>query len=252
MRHSGSQADFVRALTGHGDAPTSLRLARHGEASALRFGVYRNNVSSSLAAALAARYPALLALLGDMFFFGAAREFARANPPRSPVMLAYGVGFAEFLAKIPEAQDVPYAADVARLEWAAHEALHAADADPASLSALAALPEERLDGALLTLHPATRLVESRFPVLSIWRAAIADAPDHHHQEFTGAEHVLISRPAFAVQVQSISLQTSLFLAALGRGQTLGAAATEAGSEFNLAASLSQIFAAGAIVGVSSP
>jgi Putative DNA-binding domain len=245
MRHEGSHADFTRALLRRSAPPASLRLAHQGAALELRFGVYRNNVRSSLIAAVRARFPAVVSLFGDAFFDGLAGEYVCAHPPASPVMLEYGATFSDFLARVPEAQDVPYAADVARLEWAMHEALYAADAEPATLQDLTRIPVERLGDAALALHPAVRLVSSDYPVLSIWRAATSVAPPEN-AEFSGAEHVLIARPGLSVHGSAIMPGAFAFLSALADGAALGAAAAAAGDDFDLAATLAHAFAAGAI------
>jgi hypothetical protein len=249
MQLNGAQAAFARALLSVGEVDPELRLAHSGDALVRRFDVYRNNVSSSLVSVLAARYPALLSLLGETFFRGIAREFVCAHPPRSPVLLEYGDGFAAYLAAAPEAQDVPYAADVARLEWAIHDASHAADAQPATLLDLAALPAAQLESTRLTLHPAVRLVASDYPVLSIWRAATSVTADGE-TELSGAEHIFVARPESSVTAQAVSPGFFAFAMAIAAGRTLASAVPDSSVEFDLAQGLSQLFAAGGVCGVS--
>jgi hypothetical protein len=83
---------------------------------ARRFAVYRNNVMVSLIDALADSFPVTQALVGEEFFRAMAGVFARAHPPRSPVMAHYGDGFAGFIEDFQPAASLPYLADVARLE----------------------------------------------------------------------------------------------------------------------------------------
>ncbi|WP_143328493.1 HvfC/BufC N-terminal domain-containing protein, partial [Caballeronia terrestris] len=68
-----------------------------GEPSARRFAVYRNNVVAGLCDALKAAYPATRRIVGDEFFAAMARAYVLREPPRSPVMLRYGEGFADFV-----------------------------------------------------------------------------------------------------------------------------------------------------------
>ena len=63
-----------------------------------RFAVYRNNVMVGLVGALEARFPATRKIVGEDFFNGAAKLFAAAQPPRSPLMLFYGDAFSHFLS----------------------------------------------------------------------------------------------------------------------------------------------------------
>ena len=83
-----------------------------------------------LVSALEARFPAIRKIVGEDFFKGAAKLFATTQPPRSPLMLFYGDAFPTFFADFEPAREVPYLADVARLEAARTRANHAADAKP--------------------------------------------------------------------------------------------------------------------------
>src|SRR4051794_2279306 len=68
-----------------------------------RFAVYRNNVVMSLIEALANRFPAAVAMVGDEFFRGMARLFVRAAPPRSPLLLMYGDDLPAFVEQFEPA-----------------------------------------------------------------------------------------------------------------------------------------------------
>ncbi|WP_373352898.1 DUF2063 domain-containing protein [Pseudoroseicyclus sp. CXY001] len=156
-----------------------------------RFDVYRNNVAVALREALAAGFPVTQALVGEAFFHAMAGAFARVSPPQSPVMRLYGAAFPEFIAGFPPAATLPYLADVARLEMALRESYHAADAAPVGPDALAAFPEARLPALRLRFAPATRLVTSAHPIVSIWAA-------HHGgpKPAPGPEAALVTRPGF--------------------------------------------------------
>jgi len=152
----------------------------NGSDPAQRFAVYRNNVIVSLVDALADSYPVVQALVGEDFFRAMAAEFARGNPPRSPVLAWYGAGFADFVADFPPAAGLPYLADVARLEWLRVEAWHAADADPLPLAEVGAClaDEAALPALRLTLHPALRLLRSA--------QSISPMPKRHWSCATGS------------------------------------------------------------------
>jgi len=141
-----------------------------------RFSVYRNNVMFALIEALGERFPVCRRLVGDECFDATAALFARASPPRSPVMQEYGEGFPEFLEALPPLADFAYLGDVGRFELALGRAYHAPDATPLAPTALAKLSPETLDRCVLMLHPSVELMASSHPVLSIWRAHQDDAP----------------------------------------------------------------------------
>ena len=107
--------------------------------SARRFAVYRNNVMVTLSKALKSRFPAVDKIVGEEFFGAMARVFVSERPPRSPLLATYGDEFADFIATFEPASDLPYLADVARLEAARTRAYHSADAVPIDADGLTAL-----------------------------------------------------------------------------------------------------------------
>ncbi len=203
----------------------------HGAPVRKRFDVYRNNVAVSLTEALATGFPVIEKLVGPEFFAAMAGVFLRAHPPRSPVLAQWGDAFPGFLESFAPVAHLPYLADVARLEYALRLAYHAADATPVAPDALGA-PD--LMHARVRLAPATRVLASRFPVLSIWRANTdATAPAAQG----GRETVLIARPDWDPWPRAIAPEGARFVAALIAGQTFGAALKAAGEAHDLAATL---------------
>ena len=139
------QADFAAALR---DRSPDAVPDGFSDAAARRFRVYRNNARVALIEALAAAYPAVSRLVGEPFFHRMAGVYAAAEPSRERTLNLYGETFADFVAGFAPARELPYLADVARLERAVLEARHAADApalDPAAATALG--PRARLGAA---------------------------------------------------------------------------------------------------------
>ena len=185
-----------------------------------RFAVYRNNVVVSLIDALAAKYPAVAAIVGDDFFRATARLYAAAHPPRSPVMAQFGDAFAAFLASFAPASGLPYLADVARLEALVLRAYHAADAatlDARHLPALAAGTVE------LRRHPAAFALRADWPALTLWRMNTGREPLGEVTCWT-AQDVLVTRPRFDVLACLLPPGGAAFLAALDAGPASAAAA----------------------------
>jgi hypothetical protein len=184
------QAQFAAALLDP-DAPVPPGLTDgQGHPAGRRFDVYRNNVAASLTEALFAAFPAVAALVGEAFFRAMAGVFLRAHPPCDPRLPLWGGAFPGFLARFGPVAHLPYLPDVARLELGLRQSYHAADAAPLPLGGLD--PAEVL-GLRPRLAPATLILVSRFPVLSIWRKTMAEpglkiAP--------APERVLIARTGF--------------------------------------------------------
>lgn len=241
------QADFRRAMLA--DAPgieAAFAPGRIPVAAGLR--IYRNTVFAKLGDALSDLYPVVKLLVGDGFFAYAAHEFVRHHPPRTPVMAEYGQAFPSFLANFPPAADLPYLADVARLELARHQALNAADRAPLRPDAFKAVPPESLADIALSLHPSLRFVDSPYPVDAIWEAhRDGKAPDREVSLPDRAARLLIARPEGAVSILSVEPATYDFARALDRGLTLGAAYAETGAQWDPQSFLADLIGFGAFV-----
>ena len=168
MPFESTVAAFAAALCDPAKPPPAAIRGRRGAPDARRFAVYRNNVAVGLIGALEARYPVARRIFGPEAFRAMARAFAEAHKPRSPVLIAYGAAFPDFIEAQGPSPDLRRLADVARLENAWVEAYHAEDAPAAGLADLAALGAEALPNARVALHPAARLLSLATPAASIW------------------------------------------------------------------------------------
>jgi hypothetical protein len=185
-----------------------------------RFAVYRNNVQSGLARALAARFPAVERLVGAGFLAAAARVFAAVHPPRTPILQDWGGDFPGWLAGFPPVAHPPWLACVARLDWLRGRAAHAADAVPIDPAGLAVADPS---GLRLRLAPSVAAFASVHPAVPIWAAQQPGAAQGPIPP--GPSWALIARrPDFAVQVEPLDAQEHATLAALQSGAPLGRAA----------------------------
>lgn len=251
-----TQSAFAAALLDPlAAAPAGLR-AWNGSDVSSRLDVHRNNVLVSLTRALADTFPVVQALVGDEFFAAMAAVFVREQPPRSPVLAAFGAGFADFIAAFPPAASVAYLADIARLEMARLEAFHAADAPALSDAAIqqALASEAPIAGALLVPHPSLRLVVSRHPVVSLW-AAHQDGGDLATIDLDRGEAALVLRPGLDVLVLQLPPPAVPFVTALLRALPLGESASRAAAadnRFDLAQTLALLLRHGAVAAIQLP
>ncbi|MCB2135820.1 MAG: putative DNA-binding domain-containing protein [Rhodobacteraceae bacterium] len=242
-----SQSEFRAALLDP-DRPAPPGVTDpQGRPAGRRFDVYRNNVTVSLTEALRQAFPIVRKLVGEEFFTAMAREFLRAHPPTSPMLMFYGEDMPAFLETFPPVAHLGYLPDIARLEGALRRSYHAADADPVAPEALQALSPDALVTARLTFAPASRLVRSRWPILAIWSANTRGTPAPKAAE---AEDVLITRPDYDPEPLRLPQGAAPFVAALMAGETVGAA-LDAGGEFDLTATLGLLIGARAIVAVQT-
>lgn len=209
--------DFAAALGEPSTPPPVMTHGRMGAPDARRFSVYRNNVAVGLIGALEARYPVSRRIAGDDLFRAMARAFVRAHKPLTPVMIAYGEEFPDFLGGCDGVE--PCLPDVARLENAWVEAYHAEDAAAATVGDLAALSPDSLPNTRIVFHPAARLLRFATPAASVW-ASCQSWAERAASEPAGAEDALITRPDCDVRVRVLPTLGYDFALSLREGATL--------------------------------
>lgn len=247
------QDGFAAALldpeaSGAHEAPLGRLLVQPG------FAVYRNTVLAGCIDALAANFPAVARLVGDEWFRAAAGIYARLNPPRRPSLIDYGAGFPEFIAGFAPAAEMPYLADVARLDRWWSEAHVARDEAPLPAAAVARLRPEQLARAVLVPHASARWSWfAAMPIRTIWRR---QRGEDVQEDAAGldwrAEGVLIARPHGVVETTALDEPACAFLDACAAGDTL-ADAVQASLAVDGHADLQQLMAtllaAGAFAGL---
>lgn len=224
-----------------------------GKKTVKRFNVYRNNVTVGLVNALTETFPAVQRLVGEPFFEAMARVYVQLEPPNSPLLFRYGEGFADFLEHFEPAQDLVYLPDVARLERAWLDAYHAADQSVLEPEALSAVAPEDLPNQRFEVHPAARIIRSRFAAISIFSANRSGETIPQIDPAT-PEDGLITRREIDVEIRHLPPGAATFFSALIDGQPLGQAAETAASEtedFDLAAAIGAMLEAGVFSNLTS-
>ncbi|MCP5366231.1 MAG: putative DNA-binding domain-containing protein [Hyphomicrobiales bacterium] len=240
------QHSFMAALRGGAEDAVLAAIAGDGIPAAERLAIHRNNMVLTLTDSLAGVFPAVRGLVGADFFAACAAAFIAAHPPRSGTLIRYGDRFAPFLDRSGMAAPVPCLSDLARLEWAWHQAFHAADAAPLAPADLGAIDPGDLPALVLRPHPSARLLSSPWPVDAVWAAGLAgDAFDGTVDLDAGGVDLLVVRPALEVEVRRLDPAAAALLAACAAGRPLAEAAATAGTGLDLAAALAGLLAAGA-------
>lgn len=255
MQWSEVQAGSAAAVRDVAQPVPASVASRNREIAIRRFQVYRNNSAVSLVDALAESYPVVQALVGDAFFRAMAQAFVAQNLPQSPVLIAYGASFPEFVAAFPPAAELAFLADVARVERAWREAYHAADAKPLEIPALGQYDEGVLVNARFRMHPSVRLVASQYPVVSIWQAHNIDDEGARHDVLRTVERrpeaCMMVRPGVEVGAHLLAEGMVALLAAFEDGRALAEAAECAGvaTADELGGMLRLAFETGAVVAI---
>ncbi len=204
---------FARALIDSGAAiPAGVSAATEALLQD-RFAIHRNNVHVSLAEALADNFPVTQALVGSEFFHAMARSYVQDHKPAHAQLHEYGLTLPEFISAFSPARDLPYLADVARLEIAWRQCWAAAEASALPLAATTAYPATSLLRAKVATHPATRLLRSPWPVGSIWQAHQTPNPDLSGLEWQ-PECVLVTRPDADIKLHRLPMEMAAFADAL--------------------------------------
>jgi len=220
------QRMFHRAVLS-GDAGEVEPLIRSdGIPAARRVQIYGNNSRAGFLATLASTFPVIERLGGADWFQQSAREYQREFPSRSGDLQYVGARFSDYLRSRFAGTAFEYFCDVARLEWAYQEVLTAADSaplDPAVLGAVAADDHERM---VFNPRPAVRLIESAYPILTIWQVNRAggdpraglpaggvplDTLDATVSLDAGPSRVLVIRRADLVELREIAAPTAILL-----------------------------------------
>ncbi|MGB9429314.1 MAG: DNA-binding domain-containing protein [Gammaproteobacteria bacterium] len=246
------QTGFARWMLGEQELPLANAIAGNGLDAVARLQIYRNIIFNNLTAALRTAYPAVLKLVGEEFFEGAAARYIRDYSSTSGNLQDFGAQLADCLAAMPEIAGLPYLVDVARLEWARQLAYLAADAEALEPAVLASVPDDRQNGLRLTLHPSVQLLESAYPILDIWGFCQRDDGEHLALSDAG-QRVLIWRTNAQIAMQPLTVAQHKFLALSMAGHTLAAAHEQARQlelGFDISVYLHWLFAAGFITGYS--
>jgi hypothetical protein len=208
------QSEFVRALFNEEIRTPGLT-------------VHRNTVIKGLLDALQANYPTVAQLVGDEWFRACAAVYVRQSPPATPVLASYGASFCGFLSDFPPAAELPYLAEVARIDRLYTEAHAAPDAPSLMPTVLARLSPAALFEQRLALHPAVRYGRFRHSAVTIWQFHRSDVRDAELAIDDRIESALITRPGATIECTPLELPAFAFLEQIRFGATLGEAGTAA-------------------------
>lgn len=203
---------------------TSTRSVIEGKNRGLQ--VYRANAEVLALRSLQASYPVVHQLIGDDAFALLARDLWHKAPPTHGDVAQWGGGLADLINSIPQLAEEAYLPDVARIEWALHQAATAADA-VADLTSLALLTQHDPKALTLQLAPGTAVLHSAHPAASVVTAHLYASPTF---EVVGQklralipESTLVWRQGLRPMAAACPQADALFLQSLLQGGSLIAA-----------------------------
>ena len=251
------QQRLLQALRGDVPATLALQLRTAPARQPRALQAYRANAGALAERALAAAFPTLQQLVGDDSFAALARVFWQHAPPERGDLAEWGAEFAAFVQADTALADVPYLADMARVDWAVHRAEAAADAvfEPAGLARLTEADPARLR---LVLAPGAALIDSAHPVATLWLAhrRAADDGDDRFVPVRAAlaegrgETAFVWRAGWQGRVAALPAADAGFTRAVLGGHSLDAALDRAAPDFAFDAWLQRALGAGWLAGVA--
>lgn len=193
--------------------------------NAVGLDAYRGNARLVRVEALLAAFHLCGQIVGEPFMRGLCRQYVSAVPAASGNLSDDGAQMGDFIAGFAPAAELPYLADVARLDWARHQAAWADAAPVWQPAQLAALPADAWADVRLARHPAASCLQSRWPLAAIEALHQPDAdPEQSVDLNAGGGALLVGRPQWLPVSHPLSAGEDTLLHALWQGQTLGQAA----------------------------
>jgi uncharacterized protein len=236
------QRSFAAALR-DASAPCAVRPSGN-------LAIYRNNAALAFRSALEIGFPVLRRRVGDDYFRQLAHEYRQRFPSRSGDLHWVGRDFAGFLDAHLAGGDYAWLADLARLEWARECAAIEAVAEPVGVEALAAVPPAQLEHLRFAVQPSLRLIESPYPVFSVWLANQAESASPVDQS-KGSECGMARARLDGTEIAVLAPDLFSYLSALAAGRTLGEAMAHAGLDGpRLTQVLGYLFSEDLVTGVS--
>lgn len=197
---------------------------------------YQTNGKVLAHRALSAAYPVLAQMVGTESFEHLAHALWHAHPPERGDLAQWGDVLPGFVAGSNQLSDVPYLADVARVEWALHYCASRADqaARPDTYALLASADPADLR---FLLSPGCAVVQSAWPVASMvaahqtaLSAALSQAPPeidfaqvNQKLQSDEGESAVVWRYHYQPRVREARPGEADFVLALLSGRSLGEA-----------------------------
>jgi hypothetical protein len=186
-----------------------------------RLDIYRRGYHARLIECLADDYPSLQHALGPGAFDDLCRVYIERHPSGSPSLNYFGRHMAELCRTELRASPVPFAfcADLATLEWAIVEVIHAPSSEPLTVEGLEHVPADKWGEARLVANTALRVLRFAYPINAYFQALRESQAPEVPGRKESATVVYRSGP----RIWRMDLTGPMFevLSALLAGETLG-------------------------------
>ena len=219
------QAAFIQELQGLEQPALRHQIVPGGMSAARRLAIYQNNAIGACRRALELIYPVCRTIVGEDYFGQIAQQYIEAYPSRQPDLNAYGEYWPDFLQQLIAAdtalQELPYLADLARLEWHYHAA-YFADNDPGiDFVALQQVSPSRQGDIYWHCSAALAVMQSAHPLYAIWHGNREGRAVDSVTGLSEPECLCIYRSGFEIVVDIIDSSSYALLRGMLDGKTMG-------------------------------
>jgi hypothetical protein len=191
-----------------------------------RVGVYQGMYLLRMVEALEGDYPAVAHFLGDEEFADLVTRYVAAHPSTSYTFNRLGKRFPDFIRQSRGVRRKAFVADLARLELAVTEVFDAPESPAWPADAIAKIPQDAWEGAVLKPIAAFRLGAYAHPVNAYLQSVKQENHDHPDVG-RRATYVAVWRKRYEVWRLDLSKPAHDFLDALAKGRPFGRAVASA-------------------------
>jgi len=208
------QKKIIRAVCsrlGANDAAETLLVTDKMPAEA-QLAMYRQGTASGYVGVLKEIYPVIYALVGEAFFYRMMEIFVERHPTLLFNMKHYGEDMVAFLANFQPVSKLPYLPDIARLEWAWHQAAIAPDELGFNFEALGQIDANKQTDIIFLLPQSARLIYSQYPIYRIWEVNQADFKGEQTVNLDdGPEVLLVWRDRRHCRIEQLTREEAIVL-----------------------------------------
>ncbi len=205
----GASSGFEPILLDHVEGNTKLGPEE-------RIDIYAQMYFARLVDVLSQNFPRVFDILGLGRFQDVIRAYIVQHPSVYPTIQDVGEHFADFISAHQVGEIWPFLGDLTHLEWLRLEVFDAPDAEPLRLEDLQTIPPDDWPSLEFQLIPAAQVIDSAWPVHSLWLAEDAEQPKTVQPQETA---VRIWRHDFLVYQAPLNPTEKIALEAVRAGES---------------------------------
>jgi len=183
--------------------------------------IYSRGYAARLTEALGETFEATWWVLGDEEFFSLCQMYIQRTPSFHYDLSDYGTDFTDFLGKTNQSAEIPFLVELAKFELLFKRIFHKANL--MSQAGICSSATSLNDKLKLTLSPSASLLESQYPVYTIWKNRTESLECINSIDLSKAENLLMYKQNSQVFVRCLERDEFVLMAALAQQKSLNEA-----------------------------